>query len=79
MTITHIPLYIYYFIYKIKSIKLFIYKEMQKNNYLSKAMMIPPIKNKNKNITFSKKIKIKKFSSYSQNKKLNNDLINSSL
>ena len=79
LTITHIPLYIYYFIYKIKSIKLFIYKEMQKNNYLSKTMMIPPIKNKNKNITFSKKIKIKKFSSYSQNKKLNNDLIDSSL
>ena len=32
--VLHIPLYILYFIYKIKSVKYFVFEEMKKNNYI---------------------------------------------
>ena len=39
--ILHIPLFIIYFIYKIKSVKDFVIKEMEKNNYLNKIDLKP--------------------------------------
>ena len=52
--IFHIPLFIYYFIFKIKSIKDFVFREMVKNNYLEKKMNPPKslknMENSNKKI-----------------------------
>ena len=45
LIIIHFPLYIYYFINRIKGIKVFVYREMEKNNYIAK-IMIPPMRNK---------------------------------
>ena len=43
----HIPLFITFFIYRIKSIKDFIFKEMEKNNYINKINYPPKIKVEN--------------------------------
>ena len=83
LIIIHIPLYIYYFIYKIKRIKIFVYKEMEKNNYLAKIKNPPK---RGTNITnFNKKNEINKPSmkfskksllSKTEKKKLINDYNN---
>ena len=45
----HIPLFIIFFIYRLKSVKNFIFKEMQKHNYINKANKHHPPKIKFKN------------------------------
>ena len=45
----HIPLFIIFFIYRLKSVKDFIYKEMEKNNYINKVNQHHPPKIKFKN------------------------------
>ena len=86
LTIIHIPLYIYYFIYRLQTLKVFVYKEMEKNNYLTK-INAPPLKLKGK-IKSEKRVDLKfpsinyfsrnKKSSKTLKKKSSNDLNNSS-
>ena len=66
LIIIHIPLYIYYIIFNFRAVKLFIFKEMQKNNYLIELM------NPHKKIKFiSESIKNdNKFEIYAPNKNL---------
>ena len=52
----HIPLFIIFFIYKLNSIKVFIFKEMEKNNYIDKNNYPPKIKTKNSLKSYSKNI-----------------------
>ena len=54
-SICHLPLFIYYFKNRIKSIQVYVYKEMQKNNYISKIKN--PIRKGKKSKTTKKEIK----------------------
>ena len=52
----HIVLFIIFFIYKLNSIKVFIFKEIEKNNYIDKNNYPPKIKTKNSLKSYSKNI-----------------------
>ena len=84
LILIHIPLYIYYFIFKIRKIQLFVFKEMDKNNYLLK-INFPPIRNKKRLFSEKKSVVIiptirlnnKKYSTKNLKKKSCNNLTNS--
>ena len=69
LIIIHIPLFVYYFIFKISSIRIFIYSELNKYHYLYNVKNCTPKKNNNSN----KRIEFKK------EKKKNNDKKSSAL